>query len=409
MAAVTFCADFLVDGAGQEASARRYNSVMRLIIVLAVLALTAACQNTEPSEPALSPPAKAASVAGADTDTNLNNLDLSDTVEQASSAVPGEELARAVGAVALGQSAPITTMKTIDGQVIDLANLYGKKPVYIKFWATWCVPCRQQMPAFQKTFQTLGDRINVIAVDIGLSDDEASVRKVRDFYKLTMPIVIDDGHLAQLFGLRVTPQHVLIGKDARFAYFGHAENQQLADAIDRVLSQRVGGRAQAATAATAATAAQVFAPGDMVPAMFAKTTTGKEVSLQGSASGRIRAVEFFSSWCEWYLEKTRPVTSQACARVRQDIEVLAKEVNNVDWLGIAGGPWATTDDLTDYQQKHGVTMPVGLDAEGKLFRAFGVRDIPTIALIDAHGKVLRMIGPRTTNLKAAVHAVADGI
>jgi thiol-disulfide isomerase/thioredoxin len=54
----------------------------------------------------------------------------------------GEQRAEAVGHTLIGSPAPRMVLKTIDGETIDLGKLYGKKAVYLKFWATWCVPCR---------------------------------------------------------------------------------------------------------------------------------------------------------------------------------------------------------------------------------------------------------------------------
>ena len=152
----------------------------------------------------------------------------------------------------------------------------------------------------------------------------------------------------------------------------------------------------------------VFKVGDTVPGFAVTTTAGATVPLKGNGPGRVRAVVFLSSWCEWYLEKTRPETAKACARVRLDVETLSRQRNNIDWVGVAGGPWATAADLADYQAKHKVSLPIGLDVSGKLFRAFGIRDIPTIILIDATGKVLRVIGPKTDNLKAAISVALGG-
>ncbi|MGB6355099.1 MAG: redoxin domain-containing protein, partial [Steroidobacteraceae bacterium] len=68
--------------------------------------------------------------------------------------VSGEQRAQAAGRALIGTPAPRLVLKTIDGETIDLGSLYGKKAVYLKFWATWCVPCRQQMPHFQHAYAT---------------------------------------------------------------------------------------------------------------------------------------------------------------------------------------------------------------------------------------------------------------
>jgi len=61
-------------------------------------------------------------------------------------------------------------LKTIDGQQIDLGSLYGKQAVYLKFWATWCVPRREQMPHFERTFGSAGPDLGVIAINGGFND-----------------------------------------------------------------------------------------------------------------------------------------------------------------------------------------------------------------------------------------------
>lgn len=182
--------------------------------VIAIALLGSACQH-----PA-APPTKAAAVAATPPEPKDE----------------GEQRADAVGARRIGLSAPAFMLKTIDGQTIDLAKLYGAKPVYLKFWATWCIPCRAQMPGFERTFETLGDRIQVISVNAGLDDDVASVRAFRETFGLKMPMVIDDGRLAAALDLQVTPQHVLIGRDARIAYVGHLDGDRLAGAIQKVLA-----------------------------------------------------------------------------------------------------------------------------------------------------------------------------
>jgi len=379
----------------------------RTILPALLLAGLAACRS-EPAKPATvtddnkvaTDDTKVATVTNDTkvvTATNLENVDPSDTVEDPTYAAMGEELAKENAAL-VGTPAPAAVMKTIDGKTIDLARSYGNKPVYIKFWATWCVPCRQQMPGFEKTYRELGDKVEVIAINIGLSDDEASVRKFRQKYGMTMPIVMDnDGQLAKLFHLGVTPQHVIIGKDVRFAYFGHAENRALEDALHRAIA----GESTTAPALEVA-GERVIKVGDMVPTLTATTMTGAAFPLGGTRPDRLRAVNFFSSWCEWYLEKTRPATAQACAKRREEIEALQGKHPNVDWIGISGGPWAMESDLADYKKNNTTTIALALDKSGALFRTFGIRDIPTIALIDSEGRLVRLVLPDETDLAGAI-------
>lgn len=59
----------------------------------------------------------------------------------------------------------------ISGEVVTLKQYQGKKPVYLKFWATWCKPCRKQMPHFEQITQQYGDNLQVIAINLGINDD----------------------------------------------------------------------------------------------------------------------------------------------------------------------------------------------------------------------------------------------
>ena len=117
----------------------------------------------------------------------------------------GEDLAQAAGASLIGKYAPPLTLTTLDGKTIDLARLYGRKPVYLKFWATWCVPCRLQMQHFENVQRTLGGDIEVVAVNAGFNESRDAVRRYRETMGLTMPIVIDDGRLADALHLRISP------------------------------------------------------------------------------------------------------------------------------------------------------------------------------------------------------------
>src|SRR5882757_316595 len=150
---------------------------------------------------------------------------------EAQAATSGQQLAESAGRSLIGKPAPRLVVTTIDGETIDLGRLYGKQAVYLKFWATWCVPCREQMPHFERTYETAGTDLAVIAVNTGFNDPIGDVRTYRKQLGIKMPIVIDDGTLGTALNLRVTPQHVVIGRDGRIQYVGHLANDRLDAAI----------------------------------------------------------------------------------------------------------------------------------------------------------------------------------
>ena len=301
----------------------------------------------------------------------------------------GQDMAEEAGASLIGKYAPPITLRTIDGRKIELAKLYGKEPVYLKFWATWCVPCRLQMPHFENAERTLGDKIAVVGVNAGFNETPEAVRNYRQTMGLTMPIVIDDGRLADALHLRVTPQHVIIGRDGRILYVGH-----LADArVDRALAQAIA-EPPAAYVKTGAGRN----PKSLPPPVLT-TLAGQPLAL--GEGRRPTVIFFFSPWCETYLQTSRPAMAEACLEAREQASRLAAAQPNVRWLGAAAGLWASAQDLAKYQHDHPMPMPVALDESGAFFRSFGIVDVPGFAVLDARGRLIARARQASEAAKAA--------
>jgi peroxiredoxin len=297
----------------------------------------------------------------------------------------GQQLAVDAGRSLIGTPAPPVVLTTIDGERIDLGSLYGRKAVYLKFWATWCVPCRQQMPHFERTYERAGQELAVIAVNAGFDDSLAEVKTYRQTLGLKMPIVIDDGQLADELHLRVTPQHIVIGRDGRIAYIGHLVDDRLEEALKLAVKAPPAKLDQSARTSKASVGIAANAP---MPDTLIKTIDGKQLTLRDPAGKQMTALVFLSPWCESYLQSSRPERARACKRAREQTELLAAH-SGMRWVGIASGLWATTQDLESYQKDNQVTIPLTLDDTGALFRQFAVRDVPTLIVLDPKGHVVR--------------------
>jgi peroxiredoxin len=299
-------------------------------------------------------------------------------------------------------------LKTIDGQTIDLGSLYGKKAVYLKFWATWCVPCREQMPHFERTYESAGSDLAVIAINAGFNDSIEDVRTYRKQLGIRMPIVIDDGALGAALNLRVTPQHVVIGRDGRIQYVGHLANDRLDAAIQAARSSPVIGPPGGNDASLKAKKTSQYEPGDRAPPFSAKILDGSQFSIQEAGEQHPAVLVFLSPWCESYLETSRAAVSANCRDIRVQVDALAKKHPQVRWLGIASGIWATTEDLGKYKTDYKVTIPLTLDESGALFRTFQVRSVPTVLIIDSRGRIASRIEGTDARLPAQVQAVTLG-
>lgn len=318
--------------------------------------------------------------------------------------VSGQDRAQAAGQELLGSLAPRFVLTTIEGQKIDLGDLYGKKAVYLKFWATWCVPCREQMPHFEHAYRTEGADLEVIAINIGFDDSLEEVREYRKKLGITMPIVIDDGRLGSAFNLRVTPQHVVIGRDGRIQYVGHLADERLDAALVAARGSGREGGVQIQKASLRSD--QVYhRVGDRLPDLAVSTLDGGTFNLLDSHAGGPTVLVFMSPWCESYLADSRPAIASRCRQVREQIDALAQQEPQVRWLAVASGLWATKDELREYRTRHKTGIPLTLDESGQLFRTFRVMQVPSVLLADAGGRIVR----RVEGFDAGVPALVRGL
>jgi thiol-disulfide isomerase/thioredoxin len=304
----------------------------------------------------------------------------------------GQQRAESAGSDLLGTPAPDLVLETIDGESIDLGAYYGDKAVYLKFWATWCVPCRQQMPHFEDAYETAGEDLVVLGIDTGFNDSLPEVRAVIAEAGLNMPIVIDDGRLAEAFSLRVTPQHVVIGRDGRIDYVGFMADERLDDALRDARAPTAPPAATAHVASLATLGTKPTASvGDALPDLSAATLEGRPFRSYDPADPRPTVLVFISSWCESYLASSRPALAASCKQVREQVASLSAEAESVRWLGVASGLWATPAELGDYEDQYAPGIPLTMDESGEWFRTFDVMRTPTLVIADAGGSIVARV------------------
>jgi quercetin dioxygenase-like cupin family protein/thiol-disulfide isomerase/thioredoxin len=322
-------------------------------------------------------------------------------------AATGEELAQQTRASAVGHPAPVATLDTLDGKRVDLADLYGRKPVYLKFWATWCVPCREQMPHFEHAYEQYRSRIAVLAVNLGLNDAPEDVRKFLPTAHLTMPVAIDSaGELAESFNVVVTPLHVLIDADGNVAYVGHEANATLDQALARLAMSTPTRGAKSVVHAKASARSSVRV-GDQAPAFSASTTDPAHpwVFTPG-AGGKPTVIAFITSWCESYLEESRPTVSSACTQTRETLSrAYATASDSARWVTISSRVWSTPEDVAKYRTRYGVPHDVALDATGGIFRDYQINEAPTVLIVDGKGVVQQRFTGATPALATALAAL----
>jgi thiol-disulfide isomerase/thioredoxin len=126
--------------------------------------------------------------------------------------------------VAVGDSAPVGKLVTLDGKEIDTASLKGKV-VIVDFWATWCGPCKRGLPLLQEFASSMKDNDKVVVYPVNVweraEDDAKRVELVKGFWndaKYTMPTLLDmSNEYVGAYGVTGIPTMIIIGPDGTIA------------------------------------------------------------------------------------------------------------------------------------------------------------------------------------------------
>ena len=128
-----------------------------------------------------------------------------------------EDRWKALGVIRLSQVAPPDfTLNSLDGKSITLSALKGKV-VLLNFWATWCPPCRAEMPSMERLYRELKNRaFTILAVDI--LENPETVKNFAPKYDLSFPILLDTtGDVSAKYVANMIPTTYIIDKDGKAA------------------------------------------------------------------------------------------------------------------------------------------------------------------------------------------------
>jgi cytochrome c biogenesis protein CcmG, thiol:disulfide interchange protein DsbE len=126
----------------------------------------------------------------------------------------GTSTAGEIPAPQAGFLAPDFELKTTEGKTIRLSDLRGQ-PVLVNLWATWCPPCRAEMPTLEKVYKDYKDQgFTVLAVNMTSQDDSQAVMPFVNQRGLTYPILLDDqGAIAKAYQMKSLPSSFFINRD----------------------------------------------------------------------------------------------------------------------------------------------------------------------------------------------------
>jgi cytochrome c biogenesis protein CcmG, thiol:disulfide interchange protein DsbE len=136
-----------------------------------------------------------------------------------------------------GRVAPEFAFDTFTGERYDLADLKGR-PVVLNFWASWCIPCRAEMPYFENVYREHRDD-GVIFLGLAVQDDPQSAREFLHTVGVTYPTGIDRANqVSTAYGLVGLPTTIFITPDATIArrWNGPVSEAELTALVTRIKS-----------------------------------------------------------------------------------------------------------------------------------------------------------------------------
>ena len=166
------------------------------------------------------------------------------TVATAAAASPAASATpQAAGAGHAGRLAPAFSLRDLSGRTLDSARYRGKV-VLLDFWATWCAPCREELPQFAALQQKYRGR-GFAVVGISMDDTVPPVQRFVRQYPVNFPVAMGSARLAETFGgVLGLPVAFLIDREGRIArrYDGQTDPATLERTVVALLEGTEDGR-----------------------------------------------------------------------------------------------------------------------------------------------------------------------
>lgn len=255
-----------------------------------------------------------------------------------------------------------------NGSTVDIKKVVGKKPVYIKFWATWCLECREELPSLQSTYAKYGKDIAMFAVNLNINENAEYIQRAINKHNLTIPIVMDDnGSIASNFDFVGTPFHALIDQTGNVVYTTYKDDEKLAANIEKLADN---GKFSAVKEGVSA---------------VGKPSTSKTLAKSG-----VELVFLTATWCDSYMLDIHPDMAENCMNSYDALKKVSKKYSDLNISVFATYLWTENKDVSDFQKKMLDGFTVKMDEDNAVARELKVSHYPTLLVFEDGKEKLRI-------------------
>ena len=134
-----------------------------------------------------------------------------------------------------GGPTPSLALPDLDGRSHSLQDYRGKV-VLVNFWATWCEPCRNEMPSMNKLRASLADRPFVVLA-VNLAEPASRIRRFMEQVPLDFPVLLDrDSAVSKAWRARILPVSFVIGPDGRIRYSSIGDTDWMQEPVRKAIT-----------------------------------------------------------------------------------------------------------------------------------------------------------------------------
>lgn len=261
--------------------------------------------------------------------------------------------------------------ETFEGKPVDLGQVIGKQPVYMKFWASWCLECRQEFPDLEQDYQRLvkgnnPGKLAMFAVNLNLNEELAYIDRLVKQHNMSIPVLFDNnGNIASHFSFQGTPFHVLINAQGEVVYTSYHHDETLIKLMDQL------------------------AAGENVKPVTSSLT--ESLASPTKKNNREDGIFFFTTtWCVDYMKDVQPELSEHCQQALDFIQQLHKQNPSVAVKVYVTHLWTAEADAKQFAETTKIPYPVILDSNNQQFQRYKVSQYPTLLVVEEGKDVERI-------------------